>query len=93
MSSTSVVLATYEDLLSPDGAMGRENRLTEIQWWRVVCDESHLFYTMENASYDKLVKFDAVSRWLVTGTPSRLESIAKRDLTRFLLQKIHFRQQ
>ncbi|KAJ1393830.1 SNF2 family N-terminal domain-containing protein, partial [Ochromonadaceae sp. CCMP2298] len=62
-----VVVTSYDVLASEHGKGG--GPLLQVQWHRVVLDESHIIRNTKTAKYKACVALSATYRWCLSGTP------------------------
>ena len=63
------VLTTYHLLISPKEKNEHNSPLSQLDWWRVVLDETHTIKAGNTQQAKECAKLKAVNRWCITGTP------------------------
>ena len=77
LARNAVVVTTYSTLASDINFWYKKSKdkanyiapCEEIQWWRVICDESHALKDMKTVHFKALSNLRAEHKWCVTGTP------------------------
>ena len=69
IASYDYVLTTYNLLTSKKERERYKSPLSQLDWWRVVLDESHKIKSGSTRKAKECARFKAVNRWCMTGTP------------------------
>eukprot|EP00741_Cyanophora_paradoxa_P003533 tig00000711_g3431.t1 len=82
IAAHDIVLTTYSILQRE--AKGEDSPLEKIEWFRIICDESHYIKYAACAQAKMAIRLESPIRWLASGTPMQTHIMDLRSIFKYL---------